>query len=317
MPDLTSQLLDDWDYVTFAAFCVALSGVGYLAGRKERSSPTDYFLAGRKLPWYVVGGSFIASNISSEHFIGMVGAAFLYGNCVSLYAWGNIATFTFLIWLFIPFLLASRVFTIPEFMERRFNGTLRLLFAVATVVGNVVAFLAAVLYGGGIALHELFGWNLWFAIVVLGLVAGVWAIWGGLSSVAWTDAFTLVVMLLGGLLVSILGLHSLGEGSVFKGAERVLIGNSAKEAPWSTAVEEAAPHIVGEDAAGYHRLSVFHPASHELVPWTSWIFLIFSVSIWYNVLNQFMIQRVLGARDAYHARMGIVMAGYIQLACCL
>ena len=138
MPDLTSQFLDGWDYVTFAAFFVALSVVGYLAGRKERGSPAEYFLAGRKLPWYVVGGSFIASNISSEHFIGMIGAAFLYGNCVSLYTWGNIATFSFLIWLFIPFLLASQVFTIPEFLERRFNGTLRVLFAGATVIGNVV-----------------------------------------------------------------------------------------------------------------------------------------------------------------------------------
>lgn len=314
MPDLTSQFLDGWDYVTFAAFFVALSVVGYLAGRKERGSPAEYFLAGRKLPWYVVGGSFIASNISSEHFIGMIGAAFLYGNCVSLYTWGNIATFTFLIWLFIPFLLASQVFTIPEFLERRFNGTLRVLFAGATVIGNVVAFLAAVLYGGGVALHELFGWNLWFSVVALGVVAGVWAIWGGLSSVAWTDTFTLVVMLLGGLLVTVMGLYALGDGSVVEGVERVLVRNTAEEEPWSTAVEQAAPNIVGAEATGYQRLSVFHPASHEFVPWTSWIFLIFSVSIWYNVLNQFMIQRVLGARNAYHARMGIVLAGYIQLA---
>ena len=94
-----------WDYFVFTSFFVLLSLVGYLAGRKERISTSDYFLAGRKLPWYVVGFSFIASNISSEHFIGMIGAAFIYGICISMYEWGNILSFTFLIWLFIPFLL--------------------------------------------------------------------------------------------------------------------------------------------------------------------------------------------------------------------
>lgn len=160
------------DYLAFGAFFVVLSVIGYWAGRRERSNPDEYFLAGRKLPWYVVGGSFIASNISSEHFIGMIGAAFIYGQCVAMSCWGNVNSFTFLIWLFIPFLLASKVFTIPEFLQRRFNSTLRQLFAFATVLSNVVAFLAAVLYGGGLALNKLFGWDLWFAIVLLGAVAG-------------------------------------------------------------------------------------------------------------------------------------------------
>lgn len=313
MPGLTSAVLGLWDYAAFAAFFVALSAVGYWAGRGERASATDYFLAGRRLPWYVVGGSFIASNISSEHFIGMIGAAFLYGQCVSMFCWGNVATFSFLVWLFIPFLLASRVFTIPEFLERRFHFALRQMFAVVTVLGNVVAFLAAVLYGGGVALHELFGWSLWWAILCLGLVAGVWAIWGGLSSVAWTDALTVVVILAGGALVTVLGLCALGGGDFGTGFQIMLERNRARTGPWAQAVAEAAPHILGPGHAEYNRLSVFHRVSHEFIPWTHLVFGIFSVSIWYNVLNQFMIQRVLGARDAYHARMGIVLAGFLQV----
>ncbi len=202
-----------WDYLAFGSFFVVLSAIGYWAGRRERTSPDEYFLAGRRLPWYVVGGSFIASNISSEHFIGMIGAAFIYGQCVAMSCWGNVSSFSFLIWLFIPFLLASKVFTIPEFLERRFNGTLRQFFAFMTVLSNIVAFLAAVLYGGGLALNKLFGWDLWFAIVLLGIVAGTWAIYGGLSSVAWTDLFTVIVMILGGVLVTVLGLRMLaGDG---------------------------------------------------------------------------------------------------------
>ncbi len=312
MPNLPEFSLTFWDYVAFGAFFVVLSAIGYWAGRKERGSPDEYFLAGRKLPWYVVGGSFIASNISSEHFIGMIGAAFIYGQCVSMWCWGNVLVFSFLIWLFIPFLLASRVFTIPEFLERRFNSTLRYLFAFVTVLSNVVAFLAAVLYGGGLALNKIFGWDLWFAIVVLGIVAGSWAIYGGLSSVAWTDLFTVVVMILGGIMVTVLGLKALaGEsGSLVDGVRVMLQCNVANEGPWKEAVQATAQTIVGRDE--YSRLSVLQPHTHRLIPWSGMIFGAFSIGIWYSVLNQFMIQRVLGAKNSYHARMGIVLAGFTQ-----
>ena len=186
--------LQFWDYFAFAAYFAVLCAIGLWAGRKEKTRSDDYFLAGRTLPWYVVGSSFIASNISTEHFIGMIGAAFLYGICVAMSEWANVASFSILIWFFIPFLLTSKVFTTPEFMEKRFHPVLRQFFAIVTVISNVVAFLAAVLYGGGLALHNLFGWDLWFAIIVLGVVAGSWAIYGGLKSVAWTDFFTVIVM---------------------------------------------------------------------------------------------------------------------------
>ncbi len=313
MPDTFSMSLAFWDYVTFAGFFVVLSLVGYLAGRKERASSQEYFLAGRKLPWYVVGCSFVASNISSEHFIGMIGASFIYGVCICMFSWANIGAYTFLIWLFIPFLLASRVFTIPEFLEKRFNHGLRQFFAIVTVISNVVAFLAAVLYGGALALQSLFGWPFWPAIIALAIVAGAWAIYGGLSSVAWTDFFTVIVMLLGGLAVTLFGLNMLGgeDGSIIEGFRIMLHRNQAVDGVWAKAASEVARQIshVGE----YNRMSVFQPAAHPVVPWTSWITIVFSVSIWYNVLNQFMIQRVLGAKDTYHARMGVVLAGFMQL----
>lgn len=305
--------LSFWDYLAFVLFFAALSVIGYLAGRKERGGATDYFLAGKKLPWYVVGGSFIASNISSEHFIGMIGAACIYGVCVATAEWMNVATFSLLIWFFIPFLLASRVFTTPEFLERRFNPAMRQIFAVVTVISNVVAFLAAVLYGGALALHDLFGWNLTFAIVVLGVAAGMWAIYGGLSSVAWTDLFTVVVMVLGGTTVTVLGLYAMAgtDGSLVDGLNNVIELNQAAEGQWQEAVSSNLEHFTKND--NYNRLSVFQPLSHPTTPWLGLLFGLFSVSLWYNVLNQFMIQRVLGAKNAYHARMGIVFAGFLKV----
>jgi len=304
--------LDTWDYVAFGAYFVGLSAVSYWAGRKERASATDYFLAGKRLPWYVVGGSFIGSNISSEHFIGMIGAAAVYGICVAMAEWMNVFTFSLLIWFFIPFLLASKVFTTPEFLERRFSPALRQIFAVVTVISNIVAFLAAVLYGGGIAIQELFGWPLWTSIFVLGIVAGGWAIYGGLSSVAWSDLFMVIVMVVGGATVTFLGLQAAApDGSLVDGFRTVLERNQAQSGAWAEAVAMHVERLAGTDH--YNRLSCFQPASHPMFPWTSLVFTIFSVSIWYNVLNQFMIQRVLGARDSYHARMGIVFAGFMKV----
>lgn len=313
MEGIETFSLSPLDYLAFAAFFGVLSLIGYWAGRRERGSADDYFLAGRDLPWYVVGGSFIASNISTEHFIGMIGAAYIYGICVADSEWLNVASFSLIIWFFIPFLMASRVFTMPEYLERRFNGVLRQFFAFVTVLSNVVAFLAAVLYGGALAIEALFGWPFWLAVIVLGSVAGAWAIYGGLSSVAWTDFFTVIVMVLGGLTVTVLGLRMLGgdSGSIIAGFQAMIEANKANTGVWKEAVDATAGQITGEP--DYNRLSVIQPASHAVWPWPALIFGTFSISIWYNALNQFMIQRVLGARNTYHARMGVVFAGLLKV----
>jgi len=313
------QTMDDsfalgfWDYTAFTLYIAAVCIVGWWTGRKERTQADDYFLAGRSLPWYVVGSSFIASNISTEHFIGMIGAAYIFGVAPAVYEWSNVASFTLLIWLFIPFLLASRVFTTPEYMEQRFGPSLRFFFAGVTVISNVIAFLAAVLYGGAIGLQELFGWELWPSIIGLGLLAGVWAIYGGLKSVAWSDFMMFVVMIAGGAMITVLGLYDLSgeERSLVSGVKIMIERNQATDGAWRDAVVATAPHITGETE--YNRLSVIQPASHTLAPWPFIIFGVFSLSIWYNVCNQFMIQRVLGARNLYHARMGIVFAGYMKI----
>ena len=303
------------DYLAIGGFFAMLSVVGYLAGRGEQASSSEYFLAGKKLPWYVVGGSFIASNISSEQFIGMIGSAVVFGVCVSMLEWGNVFTFTLLIWFFIPFLLSAKIFTTPEYLELRFNATLRQIFAVVTVISNVVAFLAAVLYGGALALQNLFGWNLWFAVIALGIVSGMWAIYGGLSSVAWTDLLTVVVMILGGLTITVLGLDALAGdgGSLVDGFRTMIERNQATKGAWAEAVNVNLHHLGGGDSDSYDRLSLFQGSTHPILPTISLATFIFSVGIWYNVLNQFMIQRVLGAKSEYHARMGIVFAGWIKV----
>jgi len=311
--DYSSLQLGWPDYAAFVGYFVILSLIGFWAGRRKKEHSDEYFLAGRTLPWYVVGCSFIASNISAEHFIGMIGAAFVFGICAAMFEWGNVLTFTILIWVFIPFLLSSKVYTTPEFMERRFNLTCRQFFAVVTVLTNIVAFLAAVLYGGGLALQKLFHWDLWLAITLVGVAAGGWAVYGGLRSVAWMDVFTVVVMIAGGLLVTVFGLMALSDdgSSLIEGFRVMIERNRALTGVYAEVVRQNAPYIAHTET--YNRLSVIQPATHALVPWPGLLFVVFTVSIWYNVINQFMIQRVLGARDMYHARMGIVLAGYLKI----
>ena len=303
------------DYIAFGGYLLILSLIGFFAGRKKNSSSEDYFLAGKSLPWYVIGSSYIASNISTEHFLGLIGSAAIFGICIATPEWSSVIAFSFLIWLFIPFLLASKVFTIPEFLERRFSPVVRLVFAIITIAINIVAFMAAVIYGGGLLLGSLLEMNTYVAIVIIGIASGIWAIFGGLKSVAWMDLLTIVIMVLGGLSVTVLGLYYLSgeEHSLFAGFRLMIERNRADSGIWQQMMERHIPELINGGAARYDRLSVVQPLTHATIPWTHWVLSFFYLGIWYMVINQFMIQRVLGAKNMYHARMGIVLASYLKL----
>jgi SSS family solute:Na+ symporter len=304
-----------WDYAIVILYILLISFIGLLSGRKKKKSSSDYFLAGKSLPWYVIGSSFTAANISVEHFIGVVGAAFIYGICIAMSEWANILSFTLLIWIFIPFLMASKVFSIPEFLEKRFNNSMRQIFAIVTLATNIFAFLAAVLYGGGIILQKMFGIDLLLAILLISAISGIWTTYGGLKSLAWMDLFTIIVMVVGGFSVTIFGLLYLSgdSNSIFEGFKIMLERNRAETGIWHEVMQNNIPNIMDSSISSYDRLSVIQPISHKVTPWPNLILGVFTISIWYNCLNQFMIQRVLAAKSSYHARMGIVFAGYLKI----
>ena len=323
------------DITSFTLYFVLLSLIGWFAGRSKKSAASDYFLAGKSLPWYVVGSSYIAANISTEHFLGMIGAAVLYGIVVATPEWSTVIAFSFLIWLFIPFLLSSKVYTTPEFLEKRFNSKMRFIFAVVTIIANVSAFMAPVIYGGGLIIEDALGfnnmfglnqaaidsgaaanWGLFLSIILIAIAAGVWAIWGGLKSVAWMDMLTIIIMIGGGLVVTILGLHYLGKGEgIIAGFTNMVDVNQlnvewAKEWMDSNVVNILKGGSVGDS---YNRLSVIQPIDHATTPWTHWVFAFFYIGLWYTVINQHMIQKVFAAKNMYHARMGMTFASFLKL----
>jgi len=309
VPHASNFPLTPVDYVFFFSFLAILSLAGFLAGRRETHSSNEYFLAGNRLTWWVIGCSLTATVLSTDHLIGQAGWTVLYGISIGMWGWGCAVDITLLIFLWVPFLLASRAVTIPQFLQERFDGRVRVVFAVITLVMNIVVFMAGVLYSGGLAISELFGWDISFAIIVLAIVSGTWAIYGGLSSVAWTDTVSALVLVVGCASVVYLGLHTLAPDSLLKGVHLMLERNAAHAGVWASAVAHHKDLITG--ASTYNRLSVLQPSDHLAAPTLGLVLGSFSVGIWYNVMNQFVIQRILAARSTYDARMGLVFLGIL------
>ncbi|MDX9973407.1 MAG: sodium/solute symporter [FCB group bacterium] len=271
-------------FLDIAIFCAyflgtVLFGVIVTARSKTKSS-SDFFLASKKLPWYVVGASFVASNISTEHFIGMVGWGFLYGMAVANWEWGNAVTFSVLIWIFLPFYMRGNVSTMPEFLERRFSAHCRYIYAAVMIVGLVIAMLGGVLFAGAKALNVFVpAMPLEVAVVVLAVAAGTYTVYGGLLSAVWADFLQYCLLMIGGIVVTIFGLYYAGGYSEL-----------ARAMP--------------------EKFIMLYPSTHPVIPWTGVASMLLSVGIWYSCANQFMVQRCLGARSEWDARMGVVMAGF-------
>ncbi|RXP57874.1 Na+/glucose cotransporter [Lutibacter sp. HS1-25] len=309
-------VLGFWDYFAFFGYFAVLSFIGWWFGRKKNDSSSDYFLAGRTLPWYVVGSSYIAANISTEHFIGLIGAAVIYGISVATGEWSTVIAFTFLIWLFIPYLLTSKVYTTPEYLEKRFNKKTRLIFALVSILANVFAFMGPVIYGGSLILIEFFNLSPINACIIIGITTGGWAVWGGLKSVAFMDVLTILIMVFGGLTVTFLGLVYLGEGEgIFSGFSKMIDVNTGGIAWAKDWIDINVTNILKGSNVGdnYNRLSVIQPLNHDTNPWTHWVFSFFYIGLWYTVINQTMVQKIFAAKDMYHARAGMMFASFLKL----
>lgn len=278
------------DYTIFVAYIGFTLVLGFAVARGARSKPQDYFLGDKKLPWYVVGTSMVASDISSEHFIANVGIAYLYGMAAATGSWNSWIIYTIFLFVFLPYYVRTGLYTMPQFLERRYNATCRYLYAVSLVIGYIATLLAGSLYAGGLAIDSMFGvqmtadrdTNIMWGIVFFAVVTGAYTIYGGMKSSAWTDFLQMLVMLLAGILLPILALQKVGG-----------LGQLAREYP--------------------QKFAVFLPPSHEQFPWTGVFTGFLTVGLWYTCASQHIAQRVLSAKDEWHARMGVVSAGFLRI----
>src|SRR6266478_4125781 len=220
------------DLAVFALYMVGAVALGLWVGRTGKQTTQSYFLGNRSIPWFVIGSSMVAADISSEQFISNVGGAYKHGIVVAAGDWNAWIIYTLLIFIFLPYYLRTRVYTMPEFLERRYNPACRYIFAIASIVGFVAAINAGALYSGGIMLDSFFGDDLSrlmprivlfgnvvspvsMYIVFFAVTTGVYTIYGGLKSAAWTDLMQIVVLLFAGFLVPFLALHHAGNLTSF------------------------------------------------------------------------------------------------------
>jgi SSS family solute:Na+ symporter len=269
------------DLLVCVTYFIVVVGVGFLSVRNQRASVSGYFRADNRLPWYAIGFSIVAAGISSEQFVGEVGYAYKLGLPVANWEWLVLPALSALLWVFVPLYVRNNVATMPEYLERRFGGHARTLYACLTVASYVLVNFALVFYTGGFALEKIWGVNRLAAVWLLALITGAYTVYGGLMAVAWTSSFQCVLLLAGGLYVFVAGLARVG---------------------WD----------FGAVLGSGQRAHLLTPADHE-VPWTALLVLMLSTNVWYYATNQYINQRCLAARDEWHAKMGVLFSVALQL----
>ena len=274
------------DWVIVVGYFLLVFGVAIWATRRERTAQTTatgYFLAGRHAGWFIVGASLFASNIGAEHLVGLAGTGAASGVAVGQFE--VLASLMLLIlgWVFVPFYLKSGVFTMPEFLERRYSKGARWYLAIISIIAYVLTKISVTIAAGGIVFEALMGVDFWTGALVVVVATGIYTIFGGLTAVLYTDLLQLFVLVGGAVAVTMFGLSALGG--------------------WDALVSTAGPGF----------LDMWKPATDPNFPWTGILFGAPILGVWYWCTDQFIVQRVLSARDQDHARRGTIFGGFLKL----
>ncbi|HEU4994979.1 MAG TPA: sodium:solute symporter [Gemmatimonadaceae bacterium] len=271
------------DLLVIAAYFLVLLYIGYWSARREKKVSSDYFLAGREVGWLAVGASLFASNIGSEHLVGLAGTGAASGLAVGHFEW--LACFMLLLlgWLFTPFYLRSGVYTMPEFLERRYNSAARWYFSWVSVIGYVLTKISVTLFAGGVVMRAVTGMDIYTSAAVLIVITGIYTILGGLRAVIYTEVMQAVVLIVGSAALMIIGLHNIGG--------------------WS--------ELHARLPADF--FSMWKPSNHPDFPWTGVIFGAPILGVWYWCTDQHIVQRVLAAKNVSEARRGTIFAGYLKI----
>src|SRR5690348_6817410 len=270
------------DIIIIAVYFVIIFAIGLYFARKERTS-TEYFLAGRHVGWFAIGASLFVSNISTEHFIGLAGSGATSGLAVGHFEWLACLILLVLGWVFVPFYLRSNVFTMPEFLERRFNRQCSVYLASVSILAYIFTKISVHLYAAAVVLERVVGWSPLTAAVILVVATGIYTIAGGLAAVIYTDLVQTLILIVGAVILTLIGLHRVGG---FAGLR------------------------AGVPASYFHMIK---PVNDPDFPWTGIFFGAPILGIWYWCTDQVIVQRVLSAKDEGHARAGTIFAGFLKI----
>lgn len=284
------------DYMIFIVYGIIIVGVGLWVSRDKeghQKNADDYFLASKSLPWWAIGASLIAANISAEQFIGMSGSGFAIGLAIASYEWMAALTLIIVGKYFLPIFIEKGLYTIPEFVEKRYSTNLKTILAVFWIALYVFVNLTSVLYLGALALETIMGIPMIYGVLGLALFAASYSLYGGLSAVAWTDVIQVVFLILGGLVTTYLALDTVSVG------EGVLAGFKH--------IYEAAPdsfHMILDKAHDQYK----NLPGIGVIVGGMWV-----ANLYYWGFNQYIIQRTLAAKSLRESQRGIVFAGFLKL----
>ncbi|HKW74871.1 MAG TPA: sodium:solute symporter, partial [Terriglobales bacterium] len=280
--EATHRTLATVDLVIVGIYFAIVFGIGLYFARRERTSE-DYFLAGRNVGWFFIGASLFVSNISTEHFIGLSGTGASSGLAVGHFEWLACLILLILGWVFVPFYLRSNVFTMPEFLERRFNRQCSVYLAAISIIAYIFTKISVQLYAASVVLERVAGWPLWKTAVILVIATGIYTVAGGLAAVIYTDTVQTLILITGAVALTVIGLTHVG----------------------------GLDHLRTMVPPGYFHM--IKPASDPNFPWTGIFFGAPILGIWYWCTDQVIVQRVLSARDEGHAKAGTIFAGFLKI----
>ncbi len=303
-------ILSGIDWLVIFLYFMVIGGLAWYVIRQRQDTSTDYFLAGRHLGWFIVGASIFASNIGSEHLVGLAGSGATDGVAMAhyeLHAWCLLV----LGWVMVPFYMRSKVFTMPEFLEKRFSPTARTVLSLISLVAYVLTKIAVGIFAGGIVFSVLLPDinflgldSFWIGSILVIVLTGIYTVLGGLRAVAYTEALQTVILILGSILVTIFGLKALGGW-----AELRAIAGSEMFNLWKPLVPDGmqatwAPVRESGRMAWYF---------NDNYPWLGMLFCAPIIGLWYWCTDQYIVQRALGAPNEKEARRGSIAAAFLKL----
>ncbi|OHB79013.1 MAG: Na+/glucose cotransporter [Planctomycetes bacterium RBG_16_64_12] len=314
--------MEPLDWIVVALYFALLLGVAWWVIRQGKDTADDYFLAGRNLGWFIVGASIFSSNIGSEHLVGLAGSGCTDGVAMAhyeLHAWCLLV----LGWVMVPFYARSMVFTMPEFLEKRFSPTARWVLSIISLVAYVLTKIAVGIFAGGIVFGTLLpelkldlGFmvlnSFWIGSVLVIVLTGVYTVIGGLRAVAYTEALQTIILVVGSVLVTVFGLIALGGWGPLReicGSEMFNLWKplvpAGVEGTWAPVLETNAQNEIIRQAWYFKGASSY--------PWLGMLFCAPVIGLWYWCTDQYIVQRALGAPNERQARRGTIFAAFLKL----
>ena len=280
-----TSVLEGLDWIVLGIYFMALLGVAVWVFTQRNKNTEDYFLAGRNVGWFVIGASIFASNIGSEHVVGLAGTGFESGTPMAhyeLHAW----IVLLLGWLFLPFYIRSGAFTTPEFLEKRFDSRSRWFLSIFSLLAYILTKVSITIYAGGIVVSELLGIPFWYGAIGIVLFTGAYTVIGGLKAVIYTETLQTIVLIFGSVIITFLGLYEVGG--------------------WEQLRETVT-------AVSPDHFDMWRPMSDPDFPWTGMLIGGTIVGIWYWCTDQYIVQRTLAANNITIARRGAIFGAYLKL----